>query len=306
MQGFIKSAITLSWHTIGIQIGTEYRKTLLPANKKAQSERSNRVPEGVKRSQRDWSTRLNYTKVPATETAESSWGSNRAPVLASASISVKPCLQVSVCLHQSTHAHKTALTLISVQTSTNAHKTARILILVQTSTHAHKTARTLISVQTSTNAHKTARTLILVQTSTHAHKTARTLISVQSSTHAHKTARTLISVQTSTHVHKTARTLTSGSVLKRATASLAAPLLFRRVWLRDTWPKPFTASARPTCQAKRRGTPLKQVQAIHCICTPDLWGISTRKPLKQVHWAGSFARIYSTVPQTIKKHRVLK
>ena len=274
MQGFIKSAITLSWHTIGIQIGTEYRKTLLPANKKAQSERSNRVPEGVKRSQRDWSTRLNYTKVPATETAESSWGSNRAPVLASASISVKPCLQVSVCLHQSTHAHKTALTLISVQTSTNAHKTARILILVQTSTHAHKTARTLISVQTSTN--------------------------------AHKTARTLISVQTSTHVHKTARTLTSGSVLKRATASLAAPLLFRRVWLRDTWPKPFTASARPTCQAKRRGTPLKQVQAIHCICTPDLWGISTRKPLKQVHWAGSFARIYSTVPQTIKKHRVLK
>ena len=258
MQGFIKSAITLSWHTIGIQIGTEYRKTLLPANKKAQSERSNRVPEGVKRSQRDWSTRLNYTKVPATETAESSWGSNRAPVLASASISVKPCLQVSVCLHQSTHAHKTALTLISVQTSTNAHKTARILILVQTSTHAHKTARTLISVQTST------------------------------------------------HVHKTARTLTSGSVLKRATASLAAPLLFRRVWLRDTWPKPFTASARPTCQAKRRGTPLKQVQAIHCICTPDLWGISTRKPLKQVHWAGSFARIYSTVPQTIKKHRVLK
>jgi len=274
MQGFIKSAITLSWHTIGIQIGTEYRKTLLPANKKAQSERSNRVPEGVKRSQRDWSTRLNYTKVPATETAESSWGSNRAPVLASASISVKPCLQVSVCLHQSTHAHKTA----------------RTLILVQTSTHAHKTARTLISVQSST----------------HAHKTARTLISVQSSTHAHKTARTLISVQTSTHVHKTARTLTSGSVLKRATASLAAPLLFRRVWLRDTWPKPFTASARPTCQAKRRGTPLKQVQAIHCICTPDLWGISTRKPLKQVHWAGSFARIYSTVPQTIKKHRVLK
>jgi len=38
--------------------GTEYRKLLYRQTKKAQSERSNRIPEGGKKSQRDWSTSL--------------------------------------------------------------------------------------------------------------------------------------------------------------------------------------------------------------------------------------------------------
>jgi hypothetical protein len=38
--------------------------------KKAQSERSNRVPEGEKKSQRDWSTSLKQARAPGTDIAE--------------------------------------------------------------------------------------------------------------------------------------------------------------------------------------------------------------------------------------------
>jgi hypothetical protein len=45
-------------------------KLLYQQAKKAQSERSNRVLEGERKSQRDWSTRLKQAKAPGTEIAE--------------------------------------------------------------------------------------------------------------------------------------------------------------------------------------------------------------------------------------------
>jgi hypothetical protein len=45
-------------------------KLLYPQTKKAQSERSNRVPEGGKKSQRDWSTSLKQARALGTDIAE--------------------------------------------------------------------------------------------------------------------------------------------------------------------------------------------------------------------------------------------
>ena len=47
------------------RFGSEYRKIPLPADKKAQSERSHRVPEGEKKSQRDWSISLEQARAPS-------------------------------------------------------------------------------------------------------------------------------------------------------------------------------------------------------------------------------------------------
>jgi hypothetical protein len=45
-------------------------KHLYRQTKKAQSERSNKVPEGGKKSQRDWSTSLKQARAPGTDIAE--------------------------------------------------------------------------------------------------------------------------------------------------------------------------------------------------------------------------------------------
>ena len=42
-------------------------KLLYQQTKKAQSEKSNRVPEGEKKPQRDWSTSLKQARAPGTE-----------------------------------------------------------------------------------------------------------------------------------------------------------------------------------------------------------------------------------------------
>jgi len=52
-------------------------KLLYQQTKKAQSEKSNRVPEGEKKPQRDWSTSLKQARAPGTETAELSQGSTK-------------------------------------------------------------------------------------------------------------------------------------------------------------------------------------------------------------------------------------
>ena len=53
-------------------------KLLYQQTKKAlMSEKSNRVPEGEKKSQRDWSTSLKQARAPGTEAAEPSQGSTR-------------------------------------------------------------------------------------------------------------------------------------------------------------------------------------------------------------------------------------
>jgi hypothetical protein len=56
-------------------------KLLYQQTKKAQSERFNKVPEGGKNSQRDWSTSLKQARAPGLDTAELSratllWANN--------------------------------------------------------------------------------------------------------------------------------------------------------------------------------------------------------------------------------------
>ena len=51
-------------------MGNEYRKTPLPADKKGPAREVNRVPEGGKKSQRDWSTSLKQARAPGTDIAE--------------------------------------------------------------------------------------------------------------------------------------------------------------------------------------------------------------------------------------------
>ena len=63
-----KSKVTLVPSTV---------KLLYQQTTKAQSERSNRVPDGGKKSQRDWSTSLKQARAPGKETAELSKGSTR-------------------------------------------------------------------------------------------------------------------------------------------------------------------------------------------------------------------------------------
>jgi len=67
---YILHTITLVRAHRSLTVKLLYRQT-----KKAQSERSNRVTERGKKSQRDWSTSLKQARAPGTDIAELSWGS---------------------------------------------------------------------------------------------------------------------------------------------------------------------------------------------------------------------------------------